>query len=204
MLWAIALFGAVLLVGGGLGAQARAAEGAEKSTSGAASVASGPAAAKDDGFEGWNAVGAVAGAISAIYAAVAARQAHKAAQESQKAASDSQRSAQALSLAQLWNDMTALEYFSDADMQKLTDPLFAKRVLDQVNRLGKIAFYWSEQMVDRAALERQLNDAPVMIYQQIQSIGKLTALDRTGAELLAENKGIEPLIVALTLRFRKK
>lgn len=196
----------VLCASASLTTLSQGADEAGKSAAGNAAAAATrepPAAAKDNS-DIWNAVGAVAGMISAIYAAVAARQSKRAAQESEKAASDSQRSTQALALVQLWNDMVALEYFSDTDLLQLTDRQFAERVRRQVNRLGKIAFYWSEQMVDRAALERQLNDAPILIYDQIKSIGRLQALDRTGAELLAENKGIEPLIVALKLRFRKK
>lgn len=148
----------------------------------------------------WDAIGAIAGAVATLLAALSAWQSHIAAKEASAAARQTERAGQASQLASLWTDMAALSFLDPTEISQPNSKEVAAKVRDNVNRLGKIAFFWRTRLVDRETLEKELGEPVAELYEQILSIGLLTELNRNGAELLAENPAIKPLYRALRKR----
>ncbi len=150
---------------------------------------------------GWDALGAIAGAIATLLAALSAWQSHVAAKEASAAARQTERAGQASQLASLWTDMAELTFLDPAEISQLSSPQVAVKVRNNVNHLGKIAFFWRTRLVDRETLEKELGAPVAELYEQILSIGTLTELNRSGAELLDENPAVKPLYRALRKRY---
>ncbi len=149
----------------------------------------------------WDAIGAIAGAVATLLAALSAWQSHVAAKEASAAARQTERAGQASQLASLWTDMAALSFLDPAEIAQLSSKEVAAKIRDNVNRLGKIAFFWRTRLVDRETLEKELGEPVAELYEQILSIGLLTELNRNGAELLDENPAVKPLYRALRKRY---
>ena len=149
----------------------------------------------------WDALGAIAGALATLLAALSAWQSHVAAKEASAAARQTERAGQASQLASLWTDMAALTFLDPEEISQPSSSAVAAKIRNNVNHLGKIAFFRRTRLVDRETLEKELGAPVAELYEQILSVGVLTELNRSGAELLEENPAVKPLYRALRKRY---
>ena len=143
----------------------------------------------DKGKDFWdilNVLATVAAALAAIW--------------SYKSSKNIETTATAQRLSDLWEEMAILKYLSPEQLNQLDSQKVANIVRTNVNTMGKLGFWWNTNLVDRNLMARELVDDYGLLYKQIESLGELAKLNRTGPQLLKENPHAKDLYEALQER----
>ncbi len=163
-------------------------------------AATSPAADSDSKtlWDSLTAIGTVLGAFVAIYAAALSR---KASRESEFAAKQAGALLKKQGLADLWSAFESLLYLSEEQTHQLGDKAVGDIIHTNMLKMEKIAFFWEANLVDRSVLEIELGNGFALLYEQIDGLGQIPALGRTGRELISENPYTPKLYQALRRRF---
>lgn len=104
-------------------------------------------------------------------------------------------------MANVWREAKRLRYLSEDETRQLDTEEVANLVLDNVNTMGKIGYWWHTKLIDRDTTERELGPGYKDLYRQIQNLGELKVLQRTGPDLLKENPFATDLYLSIARRF---
>ncbi len=151
--------------------------------------ATAPAQGKDT-WDRWNVIAAIVSALGTVAAAIAAFWSFKSAKQAET-------TAKAQRLSDLWPEMDKLRYLSDEEVMKLNEQAVADIVLSNVNAMEKLGLWWHADLIDRTIMAHELGTGFLDLYRQIIGLGKLEKLNRTGAELIAENPFVTELYLEL-------
>jgi formylmethanofuran dehydrogenase subunit D len=148
-----------------------------------------------------NVVSALFAGASALFAGVSSYFSYKTIKQANAAEADRQETTRTERMASVWREAKRLRYLSEDETRQLDSEKVADVVLDNVNTMGKIGYWWHTKLIDRDTTERELGPGYKDLYRQIQNLGELKVLQRTGQDLLKENPFATDLYLAIARRF---
>jgi hypothetical protein len=138
-------------------------------------------------------IGAIVGGLAAIAAAFSAYYSFKTVRQADQAEQERRQSARVERMSLLRPEIEKWAYLSEADMADLNSPRLAQNVLNTINSMDNVGHWWKTNLIDREALAETAAKGYITIFEQIRSLGLITELNRSGSDLIEENRNAQRL-----------
>lgn len=125
--------------------------------------------------------------FAAITAAISAYYSYRTVRQSDATERGRVTTAKSERLSALWSDIQELRFLSPEEISDPSTKEVAEVVRRNVNIMEKIGLWWDANLIDRKITAEEIATSYVVLYEQIQSLGELPALARTGSDLIDEN-----------------